>query len=180
MDELKKYIDQNRAAFDDEVPSAGVWEKIAERSAAPPPAKRWTIGRNFIQYAAAAVILLTLGGMMGYLWRGGNVAEHEVASIQEEIPGAKEFAEAEQFYDRKISLCKAQLETRPEGKSVLLDLAKMEHDYQLLEKELSRTKNPEKVLHAMIENSRKRLALLELVLGKLQEHEGKPKPQYNM
>ncbi len=65
MDPLKTYIDKHRAAFDEEAPRAGHFERLRQRQQVP--AKRRRAFR--LQWAAAASVLLFLSAGLWWLSR---------------------------------------------------------------------------------------------------------------
>jgi len=80
MDKLKKYIDENREAFDKLEPQDTLWEKInsdlSDKKAVAFTPKRWLNWRA----AASIVVLLTMGYMVGKYYR--PVADNnEIISI---------------------------------------------------------------------------------------------------
>ena len=62
-DKLKKYIDKNRADFDNKEPSAELWKRIQANIPQQPkvlvPQKKWNIG--YWSIAASALILVSIG-----------------------------------------------------------------------------------------------------------------------
>ena len=62
-DKLKKYIDKNRADFDNKEPSAELWKRIQTNIQQQPkvlvPQKKWNIG--YWSIAASALILVSIG-----------------------------------------------------------------------------------------------------------------------
>lgn len=62
-DKLKKYIDKNRADFDNKEPSAELWKRIQTNIPQQPkvlvPQKKWNIG--YWSIAASALILVSIG-----------------------------------------------------------------------------------------------------------------------
>ncbi len=170
---LEQFIQENRAAFDTESPPTGSWaaieaelpekEKTASEGLNPSLLRNRRIRlRAVMRMAAAVVVLLGLGVLLGtYIARPDN----NVANSLSDISG--EYAEVEYFYSQQVNYNLKQLEAKGVDTNVLNDIKDLEKEFEELKKELGRTQNDEQVIHAMIENYRTKINILERVLNRI-------------
>ncbi len=170
-DNLEKYIEQNRAGFDSEIPNLKLWatiEKNLNKEVEQPKAiqrprkKIWKLMR-----IASAVLLLLLAGAMGGSYFTNKMNQNQQASLP------LEFVELKGFYEGQINQGISQLTALEyDDKEVLTDLKQLEEVYEELNKELENnpTKSKEQIMEAMIENYRSRAAILELVLERIKKN----------
>lgn len=107
MDKLKKFIDTNREAFEDDLLPEGHFDRFEKKL---PPIRR----KHFKLYslcafaAAASIALLLLLRMPG----GTPVpTNNQKASIQKQCSEQKEFNELQMYYKMQINDIMAQMET---------------------------------------------------------------------
>ena len=184
MDGLEKFVKQNRLFLDTEEPSPLVWEGIAEQLDG---GKKDTIVNiqkggfrvrlyRGIRIAAAVLLLMTIGGVIGlYLFGGTNQANSQMISKMN-----PEYQELETFYTKKINLHITELKTYNYDKSILEDIAELDAAFIELKKELIKTEvvDDEEIIHAMIENYQTKIDILERVLNRLETKKA-PKSKKN-
>ena len=173
-DKLKKYIADNRAHFDDEIPSAKVWDAISRE--VPKAQKKGNIirlNKRFL-WAAAAIFLvaLTTIGYQGLTIRSlkldspAIVANTDIEPAEEagwQMPD--ELKDLDQIYVQQVSSTMSLLKKYPEESEELrAELTALDGEFETLRQELGREYSSEQVLEAMIENYRYKLELLESTL----------------
>ena len=98
LDNLEQFINDNRADFDDAVPSLKAWAEI-DKAISSQKAKFITL-RKVLAIAASVVILIVAGASFGaFMSNGSN--DNLTAQLSEIAP---DFVEAEQYYQRLIKL----------------------------------------------------------------------------
>jgi hypothetical protein len=162
MDQLEKFIRENRTAFDTEVPSLKVWANINKQvDKRPQPKIVWI--RRLRAVAAVALLALTacvIGFKMG-------TASAEARSLADISP---EHAEMERFFNQQIHEKMAKLTSYKQDGFVRADFQELDAIYQELQQELEKAPagNEDQVIQAMITNYQTKIDILEQVLEKVQ------------
>lgn len=161
MDNLEKFIRDNRSSFDSEDVPKHSWNNIEDRI---PSNNRTANIFNFkrvLKYAASVILLVGFGFLLGI-----NKPPAETVSF--EYPA---YVEAEQRYKKQVDQKIAQLASYNPDHEINEDLDQLEDLLNDLKKELERAphSNAEQIIHAMIENHRTRLELLELVISRIKQ-----------
>jgi hypothetical protein len=161
MDNLEKFILENRDAFDTKVPNLSVWGEI-DRQLEHRPVQR-IIWMKRLRVAAAIALLVTGGGVIGaYLANSGQ----EVKSLADVSP---EHAEMERYFNTQVSEKMAQLTSYQKDQDVQGDLQELDSMYEQLQRELKDAPPgaEEKIIQAMINNYQTKIDILEQVLEKV-------------
>ena len=162
MDNLEKFIVENRQAFDREVPSLEVWSKIDQQlEKAPKPKIVWIRRIRAVAAVAATVVLATvIGFRMG-------ASSAEASSLSDISP---EHAEMERYFNEQIQTKMAQLVSYQQDGFVRSDFKELDAIYEDLKSELEQVPvgGEEQVVQAMINNYQTKLEILEHVLEKVQ------------
>jgi len=153
---IEQFITENRAAFDSEMPSHIVWEGVEKML----PGKRVSIYR-VLRVAAAVALILGLGIVIGKYTAPTSEQELVLSDI------SQEYAELEDFYTQKINYKIDLLKAQKPNDKALTDIQELEKEFDLLKKELRNTQNDEQIIHAMIENYRTKIDILERVLDRI-------------
>lgn len=156
-DKLEQYITDNRAAFDENEVPAMVWQGIEQEL--DKGVERKVKVFSLLKYAAAAVVVLGVGLLMGLRLAAGDPLEGSEAY--------QEFVEAEQYYQNEVRVKLSEYQSLgQETQSLEDDLAQLDAVYNELKAELIRNKdmNTDRVVEAMIENYRTKVDILETVL----------------
>lgn len=157
MQSIEKFITENRAAFDSEIPSDTIWKGVDKTL----PRKRIGMYR-VLRMAAAVALILGLGIAIGKYSTSTNEQELALSDI------SQEYAELEDFYTQKINHKIDLLKTQKPNDKALIDIEELEQEFDLLKKELRSTSvNDEQIIHAMIENYRTKIDILERVLERI-------------
>ena len=165
MDNLEKFITQNRDAFDDSIPSLKVWAAI-DRAANKKEARRVKLWKQ-LQIAATVAVLLVSGGIVGsYLTQSGQ-ANNAMAILQETAP---EFFEMERYFQTQIDERVNQLVSYSPDDQVLKDLDQIDQAMLELKEELQDAPKgkEDEIIENLIQNYQMKVAILERVLERMQ------------
>lgn len=162
MDNLEKFILENRESFDAAVPGLKVWSKIDQHLAKKPNPR--VIWLKRFRIAAAAILLLTAGGVIGACIAN---ASHKAKSLADISP---EHAEMERYFKSQVQDKMAQLASYRQDTYVKPDIQELDTLYEQLKLELENAPEgaEEKIIQAMINNYQTKIDILEQVLEKVQ------------
>jgi hypothetical protein len=169
MDNLEKFIRENRESFNDREPSTDLWHKI-DRDLDGIEGKQLSIG-NYI-WKAAAMILFAV--VVGLLVEREFIGNSEMAMI--EMPGSEEpnitFNEVEDYYFQVINQKQAMIsriieETPIVDKGLLKEIDQLDSTYQVLKNNLTDV-NDDRILDAMVINLQMRIDILNRQLNVLE------------
>jgi hypothetical protein len=169
---IEQFIQQNRDAFDTDVPSAAVWDSISRQLSETKPVKPhgWTIWKNSrLSSIAAAVALLLIGTGIGVGISKQSLSNDEAKVFASVSP---EFQEAADYYQRDINAKREKLaQFASQKNSVEADLVQLEQVMNELKAELNNIPPARRqaVVAAMIENYKMRASILEKVLQKIEK-----------
>lgn len=161
MSNLKKFIRDNRAAFDDETVPGNVWENI-EAGLSPTQPKRKFSLRAIYKWSMAAAAVLIVGTVFYF---GLN----REPGIVTELPAESVIApEVEVKMDQFVKLIvnkqeelKSLTREQPElYKEFSVAIDQLDSSYNTLKNQLSSTPNTEMLLEAMIQNLQLQLSVL--------------------
>ncbi|ARK09159.1 hypothetical protein [Fibrivirga algicola] len=179
---LEKFIRDNRDAFEQAGPSAGLWERIADQLPDEPAAKpvepfktvhrqrtryggTWT--RSYWTWAASIALLLLAGGLWWANDRYRPTAQPDVVAFSPTY--AREVAQYASLIDSKRAELKQLTESNPDLYGEFAqDLNRLEASYKGLKKELPNTPNQEVLIQAMIQNLQLQIDLLNEQLRVIQ------------
>ena len=169
---LEKFVGDNRKEFDDEVPSANVWQNIAagltekqQKKFILTPLYKWSI---------AASILLTAGITIFLMLNNNKPTDNFTASVKtdsaanasnapENTPEVNEFAKLVLLKQEEL---KALAPEQPElYKKFTTDINQLDSSYKSLKSKLSATPNREMLIAAMIQNLQLQLNVLNQQLN---------------
>lgn len=162
MDQLEKYIHDNRSEFDTGVPSLKVWSEI-DRELDQKPKTRVIWMKRLRAIAAVAVLTVTacaIGFNMGQ-------SSAENRSLGDVSP---EHAEMERYFQEQIQGNMAKLASYQQDGFVRADFQELDVIYEELKRELESAPsgNEDQVIEAMIKNYQTKIDILERVLEKVQ------------
>lgn len=188
QDDFEKFVRKNRADFDFKEPNIDLWGNIEEQlnrkeqqKKSPLSAivadKSTGIRRKILRYASVAAVgllLLTVGGVIGSQWSGGNYTAQPVAEISlGEV--SDEYAELEHYYSQQVNMNIEKLKKYDFDDNILEDVAELDAAFQELKRELGNAQmmSDEEIIHAMIENYQMKISILERVLERIPNKEKK-------
>jgi hypothetical protein len=160
MDNLEKYIRENRAAFDKEQPPKRIWEQL-DKTLPQKKNKPIRLWRGF-QVAAAVLLLLSVGGVLGSYLTNRNFAAENIAS---KLPD--DFTELENYYQREVSSKMKQLASvNMDEDQVSLELDQLDAALEELKEDilLAPKGTEEQIINAMILNYKTKIDLLETIM----------------
>jgi predicted CopG family antitoxin len=171
-DKLEKFILEHRNDFDVYEPSEEVWGKIEKNQNKRLQKTSW---KGWLWKAAA--ILVIFGSSLIFFemlhYKGIHIISLEKEQEEVVIP---ELKEAEMYYssivEEKMREIKPMLTEHPGmDKEINKDLSELDSMYTELKKDLKDNIATGEVVHALIENYRMRIDILEEILSELSEDE---------
>lgn len=164
-DNLEQFIQANREAFDDARPSLKVWADI-DRVLEQKQPKSFRI-RRFLQSAAAVLVLLVAGALIGHQMSRGS---QETTSAETLARISPELAELEAHYNHKIDEKFARLANYPQQETVKADLAQIDETMEELRKEVLRAPAgmEEEIVTNLLRSYQLKVQILERVLERIQ------------
>ncbi len=174
MDNLEKFIKQNRSDLDIDGPSPKVWTKISEDLAHKPRPVRM-VPITQVWKVAATFLLIIFGMLAVYLAQIPETGSpnHQITSLEMISP---ELAEAEGYYDQVIGQKQKVLESYDLEKinwpsNPKAELVSLQQEYEAMKKDLFKEVNPQPVTAVMIVNLRTRLEILSKELQLLEAYQ---------
>lgn len=163
MDKLEKYITNNRDQFDDRNPDPSIWDRI-ESHLPRRQVERRIMFYKWVSVAAVSLVLILSGIIAGLYMGQGSIAQN---------PAYAEFMEAQQYYHIQYDKKKSELSNYAYDPEVDKDLQELDKIYEELSKEFQNAAEPDKseLVNAMIQIYKTRIALLERVLGKIEQND---------
>ncbi|HNR73812.1 MAG: hypothetical protein UZ12_BCD005002695 [Bacteroidetes bacterium OLB12] len=158
-DSLKDFIDNNRQAFDNRVPSEKVWKGIESNL----PQTTWW--HNIAVWRAAAIILFCVSGFLLFTNKPAGQDKRQTAQLQ------GEFRNLEKFYSDQIA---EKVEWISDTRDTFADdqfaqdFEKLDAMYQVLLEQM-KTNPTEQVKDALVLNMLVRIDLLNQQIQKLEE-----------
>ncbi len=166
---LKKFIWDNRAAFDDELPSEKVWQHV-EDAFTPTKKKKFILTPLYKWSMAAAAVLVISLGVYFFMNRNKTTATEYVANtVVPDTVTAIDAPEVNQFA-KMIALKQEELKSLAKEQPELFqqftkDINQLDSSYNILKNQLSATPNRELLLEAMVQNLQLQLNVLNQQLN---------------
>lgn len=170
---LERFTGGNRHAFDDEIPSDKVWEKIA----AGLPAERKANLKlpSFYKWSIAAAVLIT-AGIAIFLFSVNKKSTPVIDVVtktdtsKDIINIAPEYAPEVNAIAKLVALKQDELKSlAPEQPQLYIkfarDINQLDSSYKFLKKQLSATPNREMLIEAMIQNLQLQVEILNQQLN---------------
>ena len=180
--ELKKFIDENRRAFDDDMPSSTAWQQIERSIGVNKPVKQFSVRDIYKWTTAAAIFFITATCFYFLVIRKNDngIAKTETPAVKNGSNStdisriAPEYAaEAKRIYqsiENQQQQLKAIAKEQPELYSQFSeDLAVLDSSYRVLKTQAVQTPNREVIIRAMLQNLQLQAELLGKQLGILNE-----------
>ncbi|RSK38223.1 hypothetical protein [Mangrovimonas spongiae] len=164
-DDIEQIFNGLKGDFDIESPRTGHEKRFInklQQQEQDTPKKITFLWKPFVSIAAIIAIVFTLGIL--------NTTTHETASLANVSP---EMAQAESFFTSTITaeLKKLNQAKNPETKLVIKDamlqLNKLEHEYEKLKTDLVKSGQDQRVIYAMISNFQSRIDILQNTLKQI-------------
>ena len=155
-DNLKRFIDENRAAFDSESPSGSVFERIAGKKPVRSRLVHMLASRWSIAAASVVAVMLVLFFTMkpGSGPASGNTANDSKQAIYDEDPVySVQIAQFRQIIDLQQEQLKQLEKDNPAlYNQFTADISQLDSSYRALKEQLGDHPNRETLLEAMINN----------------------------
>jgi hypothetical protein len=169
MDNLEKFIKQNRSQFDDELPQ-DLWAKLAENLAAPQKTNTIKLVpmRRLWQMAAGFAALLVFGLGLQFVFLQKKFTQQQ--GVEQIVP---ELGEAEKFYLAQIQFAKLSIQQSDmKAAGIDKDLKEIENlgnSYNELKKEYYKSGNKEAIVSALIQNLQLQVEVLDKKLQAIRQ-----------
>lgn len=173
---LKDFIDENRRAFDDDLPSASAWQQIEKTIGTDKPVKQFAV-RNIYKWSAAAAVFFIIASAIYFaVIRKNDKNNRTVKTVSQPANNgnnadiskiAPEYAaEAKKIY-QSIEEQQQQLKLLAKEQPALYsqfaqDLAALDSSYRVLKQQAIQAPGHEVLIKAMLQN----LQLQAELLGK--------------
>ncbi|NVO18975.1 MAG: hypothetical protein HXX13_04710 [Bacteroidetes bacterium] len=174
-DKLERFVRQNKEDFDDLNVPAGLWEGI-EKGLPSTPAKKLSGIVSFMWKAAAAVLIFASAWYLHDYYDHIKPRGIAKAAIIQPVPSQEmnELADAEAYYTSQINSRQAELvKYTKDHPEIMEDLKKefrqLDNNNVELKKDLAESNANEKVVEAIIQSYRMKLAILEEMLTEMQK-----------
>lgn len=177
MSRLEEFINENRGAFDDEMPSGEVWQKIelaipkqvsADVSSKPAklftikPLVKWSIAASILLAAATAVFFLDRKPDLPAVNTAGTTTDTTTGDIVAAMPeAAPEVSQIAKLIVLKQEELKVFSKEQPElYRQFTTDINQLDSSYRTLKNQLSKAPNKEMLIEAMVQNLQLQLNVL--------------------
>ncbi|NAS13568.1 hypothetical protein [Poritiphilus flavus] len=168
MDEFEKYINENRAEFDQhKADRSKMWAAIESELDASKPkviplwrSRKWRI-------AAAVIAVFGLFAALTLINRPDSFSgEDQIVS--------KELLEIDMYYQNLVSAQVQLVQNHPQlsvedKEEFLAFMDELDEEYEILKLEMSKNLDNERVLEAIVSNYKKRIELIENLLRQINE-----------
>ncbi len=173
MSKLKKFIDDNREAFDDKVPSIKTWENI--QASFSPEKRKKSIIRPLYKWTMAAAAVLILSASV-YFVLDNNKTPADTVSSGPAIPGTAGGGEEVDFTPQMVQFVKMIDMKQEELKKLAAeqpelynqftnDLNQLDSSYNVLKSQLHEAPSKELLLEALIQNLQLQISVLNQQLN---------------
>jgi hypothetical protein len=171
---LKDFIDENRRAFDDDLPSSSAWQQIERSIGAVEPVKRFAVRGIYKWSAAAAVFFIIAAGIYFAVAGKDDKSNDTVKTVIPPVNSARNgdiskiapeyAAEAKKIY-QSIDEQQRQLKLLASDQPELYfqfaqDLAALDSSYRVLKLQALQTPGHEVLIKAMLQNLQLQAELL--------------------
>jgi len=181
-DDLKKYLNDHRAFFENEKPSVDLWSKIEEDL--KPDQKRKSIF-PLLKIAASVLIIMSVG-YIGYNTLNQEdpiLADSKNDPIESEFKNqmsavSSDYEEVENYYSSQVNLQMNKLNDYEVDEDLIQEVENLKSEFESLKVEMGKGADQSMVVEAMINNYRLRLMLLEDLLEAVEDTEESKKIEY--
>lgn len=170
--ELEKYVNEHRDAFDDyqidEVDKLKLWSLISE--ALPVPSKKVIpLWKKSVFSIAASVVLFICCGLTYMMFNQNNLEDQIVNQELYDIDGHYKL-----LVNNQIALIKnSSVLSKADQDDFLLLIEDLDNEYNNLKTELKERINNQKIIEAIIANYRKKIDLMENLLQRTYSNKNK-------
>jgi predicted transcriptional regulator len=162
---IEDFIKQNRRELDTEEAPAFIWEKIEMQLSAPKVEKQAAkiINFNLIKYAAAALILFSVGVYFGSSPTKNMINDMKIANISPELN------EIDDFYNQKVNYTLSELSEVDIDTMIQNEIKNIDRYHEQFKQELlnSPESNKQRIIQLMIKNHQMKLEILNTYLNSI-------------
>lgn len=185
MDNLEKFINENREAFDEYTPSPKVWENIEHEIIPQATNKNKVISLRWITAVAASIIV----GIVAWNVMFTSEKDHDqpIAAHVDPVIEAIDphYAVQVKSVNQQIKVMHAQLEELVKdnpnlSENLLKNLEHLSTTYEVLRSNLNETVNQEILLKKMIENLNLQVSILSQQLNLIQQIKNETSNEINI
>ncbi|MFY0644306.1 MAG: hypothetical protein JXR19_07550 [Bacteroidia bacterium] len=171
MDNLEKFIKENRANLDQKSPSKELWSKISEQRESEAKTKVVPMRMGYkIMKVAAGLLILALAAFGVY----NLIPNDSTVAVEQSEPRLPiEVMEMDQYYERQVASYVVQVEQVIDDAEILEDI---KNDLELLNQEKSHLMGEfrdeidnQELMEALVATYRMKLQVLENILGMINE-----------
>ena len=187
-DNFKDFIQQNKDAFDDEMPDNNLWDKIEQKL--PKTEIKQTKKVSFFSYkwnVAASIVCIMAVGILGYFVGQNNglknniVKNDKVNEAQYPLSQVStEIAEVEKYYITQINAKIKESKTLKINPENFSELEILKSEFEELKIEMNNNIDKELIIEAMIDNYKLRLSILNDILGEIKTQKENNVPKNNL
>ncbi|MEO6549721.1 MAG: hypothetical protein ABIN94_17095 [Ferruginibacter sp.] len=169
---LEKFIGDHRNEFDDLVPSASIWDRLAAEF--EPKKKKQFMLTPFYKWSIAAAILVTTGIAFFVVMNNNKATEITPVVINDTSANhdmvTSEYASEVNEFAKLVVLKQAELKALAPEQPALYqkfatDITQLDSSYKSLKSKLGATPNREMLIEAMIQNLQLQLNVLNQQLN---------------
>jgi len=180
MDELEKYIVENKEEFDVFEPNEGHFERFQQKLKKQEK-KTIVFKPMFFAKAASVAVLITLSS----LWFYQNVIQEK----QEQYYGdlqlqntSSEYNEIEVYYTSQVKSKYNEINSldknNEESKMMLKEISEMDSLYKNMQEDLKKNPNDERVVNAIIQHYKIKIQVLNKIINRLNNVKSKKSSRY--
>lgn len=162
---LKKFVDANREAFEVYDYQPDEWKGIAQKldEADKIPRRSVIIPLRYV-WRAAAMVIVVLGAVLYMSW-------HNWKTQTQEMLMSTELQEAGDYYDQLIAVKVATISKldRRASDAAFQNMAVLDQAFSELKRDLQDQADNEEVVRAMIDNYKIKLEILEQIIQQLED-----------
>jgi hypothetical protein len=170
MKNMKDFIQQHSAMFDDEEPAGGHLERFRRKMDTMEVYSRHRIGVMWLRIAALAVFAV----LVSYVsFRGFRLMDSQLDALSE-VHINHELNEAEHFYTLQLSMYYDKIRDLrfnndpAEKKQVLQELSAMDEQVNAMKHDLEQNPDDERIVHAIINFYQVKIELMNVILDRAQ------------
>ena len=167
---LENFISDNRNDFDDQLPSAKVWQNV--EAAFTAKTKQHSIIRPIYKWSMAAAAVLLIGFSIYFFTQKGTTDVPPMVKVEDKTA----YPDAPEVNQFAIMIASIQEELRVLGKEqpelyqqFINDITQLDSSYNNLKNQLNMTPNRDMLLQAMIQNLQLQLNVLNQQLNIINE-----------
>lgn len=164
-DNLKNFIQKNKAQFEDEFDSTQGWNDLEKKLSSSKRRKNF----DWLKIAAAVLVICSVGAWLMYKQNNkSNIIPNQiVCSPENALKVSPELLEAEYYYQTIVNEKMKQVRQLTNDKTVLADVEHLNKEYNELKQEMCEWLDDEKVMEAIKKNYQLRIEIMDNIIKEL-------------